>query len=78
MSPVYFWDEHLKDVPLCKSFVENSQKIKQEILEYLKTPDALFDYPMYLVEGEENQGIPLYENYWKAILGEISNGYGSI
>jgi hypothetical protein len=63
----YFWDEYLNDVPLCKDLVENYQTIRREILEYIKLPDALFDYPMYLVEGENNKGIPLYENYWKAI-----------
>lgn len=67
MNPIYFWDEHLKDVPLCISLVDNYKLILDEVLEYIKLPDALFDYPMYLVEGENNKGIPLYENYWKAI-----------
>lgn len=67
MNPVYFWDEHLKDVPLFISLVDNHKLILDEVLEYIKLPDALFDYPMYLVEGENNKGIPLYENYWKAI-----------
>lgn len=67
MNSIYFWDEHLKDVCLCKNLVKNYEIILQEVLEYIKLPDALFDYPMYLVEGENDNGIPLYENYWKAI-----------
>lgn len=67
MTSIYFWQNYIEEVPLCKDLVKNYQIICQEILEYLKLPDALFDYPMYLVEGENNQGIPLYENYWKAI-----------
>lgn len=67
MTPIYFWDEHLKDVPLFINLVDNYKLILNEVLEYIKLPDALFDYPMYLVEGENNKGIPLYENYWKAI-----------
>lgn len=67
MKPIYFWDEYIKDIDLCRSLVDNHKVIQEEILQYLKLPDALFDYPMYLIEGENNQAIPLYKNYWKAI-----------
>jgi len=67
MTPIYFWDEHLRDVPLCNSLIKNYELILKEITEYIKLPDALLDYPMYLVEGDNSKGVPLYENYWKAI-----------
>lgn len=67
MSPIYFWEDYLQQVPLYKNLIDNSEIIRQEILEYLKLPNSLVDYPMYLVEGENNEGIPLYQNYWKAI-----------
>jgi len=67
MNPIYFWEDHLHQVPLYKNLIDNSEIIRQEILEYLKLPNSLVDYPMYLVEGENNEGIPLYQNYWKAI-----------
>lgn len=82
MKPIYFWEDHLQKVPVCNSFVNNFSAVKNELLEYLKIPDSLFDYPMYLVEGENNEGIPLYENYWKAIPltnfeGEFISDYSS-
>lgn len=67
MNQIYFWEKYLNEVPIIKKLTDNYEKIKCEIIEYLELPDALFDYPMYLVEGKNNQGIPLYENYWKAI-----------
>ena len=67
MRPIYFWENYLNNFPLYNKLVDNYGVIKEEILNYLQLPDALFDYPMYLVEGEDKQGIPLYENYWKAI-----------
>jgi len=67
MTPIYFWDEYLRDVPLCNSLIKNYELILKEITEYIKLPDALLDYPMYLVEGDDSKGVPLYKNYWKAI-----------
>lgn len=64
---IYFWDEYLKNVPICKHLTQHSQDIKIEILEYLQQPDALFDYPIYMIEGEKSESIPLYENIWKAV-----------
>lgn len=59
---IYFWDEYLKDVPICQNLIEKYPQIKNEVLQFLKTPNSLFDYPKYEVFGKE-----LYENYWKAV-----------
>lgn len=59
---IYFWDEYLTDVPIYKNLLENYSKIKEEVLNFLKTPNSLFDYPKYEVFGKD-----LYENYWKAV-----------
>ena len=59
---IYFWDEYLNDVPIYKNLLENYSKIKEEVLNFLKTPNSLFDYPKYEVFGKD-----LYENYWKAV-----------
>ena len=64
---IYFWDQYLEDVPLCKHLVQYSKDIKLEVLNYLEQPDSLHDYPIYMIEGGNNAPIPLYENFWKAV-----------
>lgn len=54
-----FWDDKIKNVPVCKALVENYAKIKQEVVSYLQQPNVLFSYPKY-------KDHDLYENYWKA------------
>ena len=61
MDPIYFWDDHIKDVPLYKELIQNYPQIKEEVLNYLKYKNSLFDYPKYVVFGKQ-----LYDNYWKA------------
>lgn len=64
-----FWDEILKDVPICKDLVENYSTIKDEVISFVSNPGSLFDYPKYNVGGT-----PLYENYWKAVPLSVFNG----
>jgi hypothetical protein len=61
-----FWEEYLKEVPICKELTDKFEPIKHEIVEYLKDPQALFDYPKYNVGNS-----PLYQHHWKAV--PISN-----
>lgn len=61
MESTFFWDERIKDVPICREMVDNYEKIKEEVIEFVKQPNVLFDYPKYSI-GVCN----LYENYWKA------------
>lgn len=56
----FFWQDIIKDTPICKSLVENYSQIKEEIIKFVSDPDVLYNYPKYNV-GDS----PLYENYWK-------------
>lgn len=58
----HFWDERIKDVPICQELVKNYSDIKSEVIEFIKQPNVLFDYPKYNI----GQNYELYENYWKA------------
>ena len=79
MNEIYFWEDHITDVPIYKNLIENYLQIKEEILNYLKYKNSLFDYPKYIISGKA-----LYDNYWKAcplsnFEGEfISNGASEI
>lgn len=66
---LFFWDEVIKDVPICKDLVQNYVAIKDEVLSFVSNPGALFDYPKYNIAGT-----PLYENYWKAVPLSVFNG----
>lgn len=61
MDSIYFWEDHIKDVPIYNHLIENYIQIKEEVLNYLKYKNALFDYPKYMIYGKA-----LYDNYWKA------------
>ena len=63
----YFWDQYLNNVPLCKYLVQYSKDIKLEVINYLEQPDSLFDYPIYMIEDQNNTPVPLYENLWKVV-----------
>jgi len=62
----YFWDNIIKDAPVCIDLVNNFQHIKQEVLEFLNNPNALYDYPKYKVTYNQKT-YELYDNYWKAV-----------
>ena len=62
----YFWDNIIKDAPVCIDLVNNFQHIKQEVLEFLNNPNALYDYPKYNVTYNQKT-YELYDNYWKAV-----------
>ena len=64
---IYFWDEYLKDVPICKHLVQYTEDIKVEVSHFLEEPEALHDYPTYMVEDDNKNPIPLYEHSWKVI-----------
>ena len=57
-----FWDERIKNVPVCKALVDNADKIKEEVLNFIHQPNVLLSYPKYKV----TEDCDLYENYWKA------------
>lgn len=61
MKSIFFWEDYLKEVPICNQLVENYETIKEEIVNFVKNPLSLHDYPKYVVFGRE-----LYDNYWKA------------
>lgn len=65
----YFWHNQLKDTPICTSLVKNYSQIKEEVLNFVSNTDSLHNYPKYEVGG-----IPLYENYWKAVPFSIFEG----
>ena len=62
MMQTKFWDERIKDVPVCKALVDNADKIKEEVLSFIRQPNVLLSYPKYKV----TEDCDLYENYWKA------------
>lgn len=64
---IYFWEEYLRDVPICKHLVECAEDIKLEVSHYIQQPDSLHDYPIYMIEDDNNNPLPLYENSWKAV-----------
>jgi aspartyl/asparaginyl beta-hydroxylase (cupin superfamily) len=57
-----FWEDYLTEVPICRELINNFDQIKSEIVEYLKTPQALYDYPQYNIGSS-----PLYQHHWKAV-----------
>jgi hypothetical protein len=65
----FFWQDQLKNTPICKSLVENYSQIKEEVIKFVSDPDALYNYPKYNV-GDA----PLYENYWKAVPFSVFEG----
>ena len=57
----YYWDEYLKDVPICQEISEKQDLIKEEVLNILNQ-NILIDHPNY-----KNGNQPLYYNSWKAL-----------
>jgi hypothetical protein len=58
----YFWQDIIKDTPICKSLIDNYPQIKEEVLKFTSNENGLFNYPKYSVDNK-----PLYEHYWKAV-----------
>lgn len=61
----YFWQDIIKDAPICQELVANYEKIKEEVVEFVKNPSALYNYPKYTVHYD-HQTYDLYAHYWKA------------
>lgn len=75
---MYFWQDAIKDVPICQDLIENFSMIKDEIINFIQSPNALIDYPKYNVTLTPSDltdyrnptvytTVPLYEYYWKAV-----------
>lgn len=60
----YFWEDRIAKLPICVDLVKNYPKIKEEVLNFVKNPETLHDYPKYKIYGGDNY---LYDNYWKAV-----------
>lgn len=65
-----FWEDVIKDLPVCVAFRDNYKEILSELQEYLSGPMAfsLFNYPKISVPSPENseESIELYDgNSWK-------------
>ena len=58
----YFYQDKLKHISVCNELVNNYEKIKKEILDFISIPNVLVDYPNYKVSNDKW----IYENYWKA------------
>jgi hypothetical protein len=61
----YFWHDIIKDAPICKDLMANFEGIRSEVLEFLKNPGALWNYPKYNVKYNAVT-YDLYSHYWKA------------
>lgn len=59
---IFFWEEYLNEVPVCRSLINNFDEIKREVLQFTQIPNSLFDYPKYEVGN-----MPLYKKHWKAV-----------
>jgi len=66
MNEPYFWDSIISNAPICCDLLENYQQIKTEVLEYIKDPTTLHDYPKYRVHYNDTD-YNLYDHYWKAV-----------
>jgi beta-hydroxylase len=74
MNSIFFWEDYLKDVPICNQLIDNYESIREEIVNFVKKPLSLHDYPKYVVFGKE-----LYDKYWKACpLSNFDGEYISI
>jgi hypothetical protein len=69
---IYFWEDKLKDLQICKELVANYQQIKKEIIEFVSKPNSFHDYPRYKL-GRRNEYY-LYDNDWKAVPLSNFNG----
>jgi len=61
----FFWHDIIKDAPICQELMANWEPIRDEVVEYLKNPAALWNYPKYSV-NYQNATYDLYSHYWKA------------
>ena len=66
MREPYFWDSIIKDAPICQELLSNYEQIKKEVLEYIKDPNTLHDYPKYRVHYK-GVDYNLYDHYWRAV-----------
>jgi aspartyl/asparaginyl beta-hydroxylase (cupin superfamily) len=63
-----FWEDKLSEVPVCQNLINNWEKIRQEVLNFVEMPNTLFDYPKYDVYADDGiTSYSLYKNLWKAV-----------
>ena len=62
----FFWNDVVAKAPLFQELMANWEQIRDEVTEFLKDPNALWNYPKYTVHYNA-QTYPLYSNYWKAV-----------
>lgn len=75
MSERCFWDDLIKEAPICQDLLSNYEQIKKEVLAFVKDPAALHDYPKYKVHYN-NKEYDLYDHYWKAVpMSRYENEY---
>ena len=55
MDPIYFWEDHIKDVPIYKNLIQNYVQIKEEILNYLDIVDTDIEIPANTYVSVPNQ-----------------------
>lgn len=77
-----FWDDKLKDEPICSAFVEKFDKIYLELSTFVNTfAHWECPYPRFKVEDPKtNKKVPLYNNNWNLIpisLIDEENSIGS-
>jgi len=58
----FFHEDKVRHLKVCNDLVANYKQIKKEVLDFIKTPSSLVDYPNYPIDGYDK----IYENYWKA------------
>jgi aspartyl/asparaginyl beta-hydroxylase (cupin superfamily) len=58
----YFFEDKIKNLPICIDLVSNYPKIKEEIVNFCNIENSLVDYPNYKIDGYD----AIYHNYWKA------------
>jgi len=59
---ILFWQDNIKRFPLLDALSNNFPTVKSEILNHIKHPEVLQDYPNYPVMFDKM----IYEKYWKA------------
>ena len=73
-----FWQDKLKDEPICKALIENWKTIRDEILKLKETHQQWFvKYPKFKVKDPDtNQNVRMYDNDWKiTVLSQLEEIY---
>ena len=78
MDEPRFWEEYLKEEPICKQLCENWEIIKDEVLNFKTNYSNFFTkYPKFKVEDPKTkEKVKMYENDWViTALSKLSEGY---